>query len=255
MNPAPAVTPTPIAPALPGIFLRGGWYHLAMLNFPTDPGTLQPHVPAGTELDVWNGRAYLSVVGFLFRDTRVLGIPVPLHRDFAEVNLRTYVRRRAAEGWRRGVVFLKEIVPRRMIAWVARRLYNENYVAMPMRHRIALPAAATPTGSVRYEWFFGRRWQSLSAELTGEPAALVAGSEEEFITEHYWGYCRQRDGSTLEYQVEHIPWRVWAAANAQLDCDVAALYGPEFVPALQATPTSAFVAEGSPIVVRRGVRI
>src|SRR5712692_7170743 len=109
-------------------------------------------------------------------DTRVRGMPIPCHRNFEEVNLRTYVRRKAADGWRRGVVFIKEIVPRWMIACVARRVYNENYVAMPMRHAVVLPTAVA--GSVRYEWSFADRWHGLAAEIAGEPVALAAGSEE-----------------------------------------------------------------------------
>ncbi len=226
-----------------GRFLRAGWYHLVLLNYPVDPAALADYVPAGTEIDFWNGRTYLSVVGFLFRDTRVLGIPVPFHRHFEEVNLRFYVRRHE----RRGVVFIKEIVPKRLIAWVARTLYNENYVALPMRHDLA-------PGLVRYEWYHGSRWHTVEATIEGEPQPLTPGSEEEFITEHYWGYVRQRDGSTVEYQVEHPSWHVWPARTARLDCDVAAFYGTAFAAFLR-EPISAFVAEGSPIVVRRGRRL
>lgn len=235
-------------------FLTAGWYHLVMLNYPVAPEVVAPYVPAGTEVDFWQDRTYLSVVGFLFHNTRVLGVPVPFHRHFEEVNLRFYVRRRAAEGWRRGVVFVKEIVPRRLIALVARTLYNENYVALPMRHTLT-PPSADRLGNVRYEWQFGDRWHGVGASITGEPLPLKPGSEEEFITEHYWGYVRQRDGSTVEYQVEHPPWRVWPALEPRLDCDVAALYGAAFAPALSVAPCSAFVAEGSPITVRRGRRV
>ena len=118
-----------------------------------------------------------------------------------------------------------------------------------------LPSAAQPAGSVRFEWSHGERWHSLSADIAGEPLALPPGSEEEFITEHYWGYCRQRDGSTLEYRVEHPPWRVWKASDARLDCDVAAIYGQQFAAGMHGTPTSAFVAEGSSVAVGRGVRL
>ncbi len=138
---------------------------------------------------------------------------------------------------------------------MARRVYNENYVAMPMRHEIALPTAAQTAGGVRFEWSNGGRWHSLSAAIDGEPRALAPGSEEEFITEHYWGYCRQRDGSTLEYRVEHPPWRVWTATRAALDCDVAAIYGAQFAACLHARPTSAFVAEGSAVAVGHGMRL
>src|SRR5258706_244286 len=120
-------------------FLTATWCDLAMLNFAVDPAVLAPLVPAGTELDVWNGSAFATVVGFRLLDTRVLRVAVPGHRDFDEVNLRFYVRRNANGDWRHGVVFVKEIVPRRAVAWMARAIYNENYVAMPMRHEVSPP--------------------------------------------------------------------------------------------------------------------
>ncbi len=233
-------------------FLTAEWRWLAMLNYAVDPALLRPLVPAGTELDEWEGTTYASIVGFLFLRTRVLGIPVPFHRDFEELNLRFYVRRRGPEGWRRGVVFVKEVVPRRAIAAVARLAYNENYVAHPMRHRIAVVPGAT--GRVEYGWRHAGRWSSLSATFEGDAVPLADGSEAEFIAEHYWGYARQRDGGTVEYAVEHPRWSAWTA-TAALDCDLPALYGPAFAEALGGAPRSVFVADGSPVVVRRGVRI
>jgi uncharacterized protein YqjF (DUF2071 family) len=219
-----------------------------MLNYAIDPEVLRPLVPKGVELDLWQGEALVSMVGFLFLGTRVLGVPVPYHRDFEEVNLRFYVRRETPEGWRRGVTFVREIVPRRAIAVLARMLYDEPYLACPMRHRL------TPA-SCEYAWRFDGRWHSMAAEFAGEPAPLAPGSAEEFIFEHYWGYTRLRDGRTAEYQVEHPRWRAWTASNPRLDCDVASLYGAHFAAALAAAPVSAFLAEGSLISVRRGVRL
>jgi uncharacterized protein YqjF (DUF2071 family) len=237
-------------------FLTATWQNLAMLNFETDPAALAALVPAGTELDSWSGHTFLSVVGFRFLDTRVLGVPIPFHRNFDEVNLRFYVRRKAADGWRRGVVFVKELVPRRAIAWVARRLYNENYVALPMRHVLVPPAdPVSSRGSVGYEWRHRRRWQGLRVDFSAEPFLPADDSLETFITEHYWGYVRQRDGGTVEYQVEHPRWSVWRAESASLDCDVEDLYGRRFAAFLDSTPASAFVARGSPVVVRRGMRL
>jgi uncharacterized protein len=238
--------------ATPPAFLRAEWRWLVMLNYEVDPALLQPLVPAGTELDAWGGVTYASVVGFHFRRTRVLGVPIPFHREFEELNLRFYVRRRGPEGWRRGVVFVKEVVPRFAIAAVARRVYNENYVALPMRHRIDL--SNERGGSAEYGWRMGGRWSSVRAEVSGPARPLVAGSEEEFITEHYWGYARQRDGGCVEYQVEHPRWNVWRADSATLDCDAAALYGPAFAEPLSAPPRSALVADGSRVIVRQGRR-
>jgi uncharacterized protein YqjF (DUF2071 family) len=232
----------------PRVFLTAEWRWLLMLNYVIDPAVLRPLVPRGVELDLWQGEALVSMVGFLFLRTRVLGVPVPFHRDFEEVNLRFYVRRETPEGWRRGVTFVREIVPRGAIAVLARALYDEPYVACPMRHLIT-PARC------EYAWRFGGRWHSMAAEFAGEPAPLASGSAEEFIFEHYWGYTRRRDGSTAEYQVEHPRWRAWTAWNPRLDFDATALYGADFAKALVAAPVSAFLAEGSPISVRRGVRL
>jgi len=224
-----------------------------MLNYEIEPGVLAPYVPRGTELDSWNGRHLASVVGFLFLKTRVFGIPIPFHRNFEEVNLRFYVRHKAEDGWRRGVVFIKEIVPRAAIALAARRLYNELYIALPMAHRIEVESGAVK--SAEYSWRFGGQQNGLKLTARGEAQPLTEGSEAEFITEHYWGYNAQRDGSTLEYRVEHPRWRVYDVADAKLDCDVAGLYGERFRESLSRKSSSAFLAEGSTVTVYQGVHL
>lgn len=234
-------------------FLSAEWRCLLMLNYAVEPDLLRPHVPNGVELDAWNGKTYVSMVGFLFLRTRVLGFRVPGHSDFEEVNLRFYVRRRTPEGWRRGVVFIKEIVPRRLIAAVARICYNEPYAAMPMRHGIDLENGGLRSGgAVEYAWRHRGNWNSLRAITIGASQPAMEGSQEEFITEHYWGYTAQPNGGCKEYQVEHPRWRVWQAKEAALHCDTAALYGAKFVEPLGGAPQSAFVAEGSPVTVSPG---
>ncbi len=233
-------------------FLTARWVHLAMLNYEVDPAVLQPWVPRGTLLDTHGGRCLASMVGFQFLDTRVLGIGVPFHRDFEEVNLRLYVRRELDGEVRRGVVFIKEIVPRRAIAWVANTLYNERYVALPMDHSDELER---DHGAVRYRWRVGADWAELGATIAGEATVPPEGSEERFISEHYYGYVAQRDGGTVEYRVEHPPWAVWQGIEPHFQCDVASLYGPELAPHLAGAPSSCFVAQGSEVTVRRGLRI
>jgi uncharacterized protein YqjF (DUF2071 family) len=197
------------------------------------------------------------MVGFLFLDTRVRGLAIPGHRNFEEVNLRFYVRHRAADGWRRGVVFVKEIVPRLAIAITARLLYGEKYVALPMRHSITGDPARGGM-YVTYGWrsrAFGGSWNGIGAMVSGVPQEAAPGSEEEFITEHYWGYSSLRGGGSVEYKVEHPRWRVWTLQRPVLDCDVAALYGPAFASPLGAEPSSAFLADGSEVAVHPGRRL
>jgi uncharacterized protein YqjF (DUF2071 family) len=237
-------------------FLTAEWRHLAMLTFEIDPKVLSPFVPAGTELDAWQGRTFVSIVGFLFLDTRVFGAAIPHHRDFEEVNLRFYVRRMASDGWRRAVVFVKEIVPRIAIALTARAFFGENYVAVPMRHHIEQETGrATGTLTVSYSWWFRGRENRMELSAHGNAGEAATGSDVEFITEHYWGYARRRGGRTTEYRVEHPRWRVCTSTEAQLDCDVAALYGSQFVEFLKAPPASAFLADGSKVTVFRGTSL
>jgi uncharacterized protein len=237
-------------------FLTAEWRHLAMLNFEVDPALLHPLVPAGTELDDFGGRTFVSLVGFLFLDTRVFGIRIPRHADFEEVNLRCYVRRKASEGWRRGVVFVKELVPRTAIALTANVFYGENYVAVPMSHRIdVVEDHGEAKRHVSYCWRFAAREHRIHLVARGEAHETAAGSEEEFITEHYWGYSRRRNGATLEYRVEHPRWHVWTAQEARFEGDAARLYGERFAAYLTAAPASAFLVDGSAIKVCMPTRL
>ncbi len=226
-----------------------------MLSYAVDPALLAPRVPAGTELDLFEGRAYVTLVGFRFLDTRVLGVALPFHRDFDEINLRFYVRRRAPEGWRRGVVFVREIVPRALIAWVARTVYGEPYVAWPMRHDLRVDSGGAGGRSVGYGCRSGGRWHSFALDVAGEPALARPGSLDDFITDHLWGYTRRAARATQEYEVEHPRWRLWSASAARVDLDARALYGGDFVACFLSAPVSSLVAEGSAVSVRRGLAL
>ena len=226
-----------------------------MINFAVDPSILAPFVPNGTELDSWQGITFVSLVGFLFADTRLLGVPVPQHRTFEEVNLRFYVRRTVGDEVRRGVTFLRELVPRRAIAFVASAVYNEPYRAVPMRHRYG---ASRPDGipdRVEYGWRSEGEWSGLGASPVGNGRSVVPSSQEEFITEHYWGYTRQRDGATIEYRVEHPSWRVWSVGAPEIAGNVAAVHGSALAPSLREPPVSAFLADGSAVTVYAPTRV
>jgi len=216
-----------------------------MLNYVVDPAIVTPLVPPGTEIDFENGETFVSIVGFLFLDTRLLGLPVPRHRNFEEVNLRFYVRKKSADTWRRGVVFVRELVPKRAIAVIARTFYGEPYLALPMKHEIEHNNSRL---SVEYAWRRGPKWESLKMTASGAPQIISAGSHAEFITEHYWGYTRVRNGCG-EYRVEHPRWKMWSAGSFELNADVKALYGEQFAGPLSIAPRSAFIADGSPISV------
>ena len=227
-------------------FLTAEWRKLIMANYAVDPLILEPYLPANTELDFWNGRCYVSLVGFLFKDTRLKGVRVPFHHTFEEVNLRFYVRYNDNGTWKRGTVFIKEIVPKAAITWVANTIYKEKYVTMPMRHAWEQNGKEL---SVSYHWKL-QRWFTLQVVTNLTPQPIAVGSEAEFITEHYWGYTRGADGHTSEYGVEHPRWEVYATKSYEIDADFGALYGNAFQSLNAATPDSMFLAEGSAIAVK-----
>jgi len=235
-------------------FLTAEWRYLAKLTFETEAALLRPFVPRGTELDTHDGRALLSLVGFRFLRTRVLGCRVPFHQDFEEVNLRFYVRREVQGELRRGVTFIREIVPRHLITLVARSAYNEPYLTRRMQSEVPASPVVAP-GRIRYAWRSSAGWQSLALTAVGAPRLPDHGTEHAFISEHHWGYTRQRDGSTLEYRVEHAPWRVWVGADAVVPGDTTALHGSVFSRSLSAAPTSVFLAEGSSVTVTRPAQL
>ena len=222
-----------------------------MINYEVPSSLLEPFVPAGTVLDLWHGHALVSIVGFRFLNTRLLGIPIPFHRHFDEINLRLYVRRELATGEiRRGVVFIQELVPRHAVALVARLAYNEPYARATMQSSVSCNAGDA-TRTLAYSWYAPRHYGKLAATIAGLPAHAAPSTEAAFITEHFWGYTRQRDGSAIEYQVLHAPWRIWHANSASLSGNFTELYDAPLASLLTGPPVSAFVAEGSPVSVQR----
>jgi uncharacterized protein YqjF (DUF2071 family) len=235
---------------MPAPFLTAEWRKLIMANYVVPAALLAPYLPYATELDTWEGNCYVSLVGFMFLKTKVLGVPIPLHRNFEEVNLRFYVRHFDGTAWKRGVVFLSEIVPKPAIAWVANSIYGENYATCRMGHRWQVEADRLLVG---YDWksYRGGPWNHLAVQAKLAPCRLEAGSAAEFITEHYWGYAQRGARCTFEYAVEHPRWEVYEVLEHEIISDLARFYGPQFVKPLSVAPASIFMAEGSAISVGR----
>lgn len=229
-------------------FLTAEWRDLVMANYEVDPALLRPLIPVGCELDLHDGKCFVSLVGFMFLSTRVLGIPVPFHIDFEEVNLRFYVRRETEAEVRRGVVFVKEIVPRWAIAFVARTLYGEPYEAWKMDH-------IRNEREVGYSWSNGSRRNAINVELGDNLGVPAADSHGEFIIEHYWGYTRRSEKRTDEYKVEHPKWELFATRNETINVDFAGTYGERFAILSKTAPYSILLAKGSEIAVFKGQKI
>jgi predicted DCC family thiol-disulfide oxidoreductase YuxK/uncharacterized protein YqjF (DUF2071 family) len=237
------------------VFLSSQWLNLVMINYEVPRALLEPYVPAGTELDGFEGTVLCSLVGFLFANAFVKGMRMPSFSDFEEVNLRFYVTRTEIQDGikvsKRGVVFIKELVPKSFVALLARVIYNENYKACPMSHRFETESA---NQSVTYGWKNDQSECSVKAMFQGEPCLPKEGSLEEYISEHYYGYARQRDGGTVEYKVEHPRWRVWQNCEVEISGNFESTYGQEFAEYLKKSH-SAFVAEGSAVRVLEGHRL
>ncbi len=233
-------------------FLTAEWKNLLIANYQIDPAVLTPYLPKHTELDTFNGTHYVSLVGFLFANTKVAGISFPFHRNFEEVNLRFYVRYKDTGGWKRGVVFIKEIVPKRMISIIANTLYGEAYRTHQMRHFFS---EMNDEINVSYEWKVGKEWNYVKVVANKIPEPLAAGSEEEFITEHYWGYTFISDRCSGTYEVAHPSWNIHEVKEYSINCNAETLYGSAFAESLNQKPKSVFLAAGSSVSVMKGAKI
>lgn len=225
-------------------FLSAEWNNLIMANYVIDPELLKDHLPPKTELDLYNGQCFVSLIGFMFEETAIRGFRIPFHINFEEVNLRFYVRYLEGDTWRRGAVFIKEIVPKRAITFVANTLYNEKYITLPMRHFYRQDHTEISLG---YHWRFKGTWNKLEATAERACSIMVPGSKEEFIAEHYWGYSKYNAMTTFEYGVEHEPWLIHKVKRFTVDCDFEKLYGASFAYLNTIQPDSVFMAKGSPI--------
>jgi uncharacterized protein YqjF (DUF2071 family) len=224
------------------------WRDILTATWAVHPSLLAALVPAGTTLDLWNGDALLSLVGARVLDSRIAGVPVPLHQDFDHIDLRFHVRRQLGSATRRGVVFIRQIVPSVSMTLLGRLLYNERCLATETRRDLQ----PGEQGWTVYEWLVGNRWNRLSAVRAGEAAAASEHTIDEFLVDRPWAYSRQADGSTMEFHAEHPRWDVWPTKEMLLDCDVAPLFGSEFVAALSSPPISTFVAVGSAVSLGAG---
>src|SRR5665213_1254686 len=242
-----------IPPSMTSTFLTAEWRKLIMAQYIVEPATLGSWLPEGLEFDLYEGGCYVSLVGFLFDNTRLKGLRIPFHTRFEEINLRFYVVRADADGTRkRGVVFVREFVRRAAISIIANTLYEEPYATLPTRSSIVNTPEAL---SVRYDWRHGKVWQSLAVEASPVAQSIEAGSEEEFLTEHYWGYTKRRDGRTSAYEVRHPRWKVYPVRSYEVVADFGTLYGPAFAGLNGQRPASVLLAEGSEVSVLSGVRL
>ena len=230
---------------IPGKFLTAEWRKLIMANYEIDPAILKKYIPAGTELDIWNNKYYVSLVGFMFLKTKLRGVTIPFHSNFPEVNLRFYVRYKSGNDWKRGVVFINEFVPKPAITFVANNLYKERYVTCAMKHRWEMGEQLT----IGYYWKKDNKWNELEVTAGSKLNEIKQGSKEEFITEHYWGYSSVNKNKTGEYEVAHPRWDIYPIENYKIDCDFKQLYGNDFDILDHSQPASVFLAEGSPVTI------
>ncbi|MEM8520302.1 DUF2071 domain-containing protein [Flavobacterium sp. PL12] len=227
-------------------FLKAEWNNLAMINYEVNPEILKKYVPNGTELDLWNGKCYVSFIGFLFEKVRVLGIKIPFHSDFEEVNLRFYVRRFENGTWKRGAVFISEIVPKFAISFIANTFYNEHYSTLPMKHKLSVNENLR---EFIYQWKVNNKWNTIQVETEKNAVEIEPNSEAEFITEHYFGYNKVNENETIEYQVTHPRWQQYKVIGNTSVIDFEAVYGKEFAFIKDLEPSSVFLAVGSAITI------
>lgn len=228
------------------IFLKAKWEQLIMANYAVNPAVLAPFLPARVTLDLFDGKAYVSLVGFLFKDTKLFNIPIPWFGTFEEINLRFYVSRIENGKVKRGVVFINETIPYPVVAWVANKLYKEHYTVVKTRHSIE---RGIDKKRINYEWLLNKKWNRIAVQAYNEAKVMETDSLQQFIFEHYYGYTKASEVSTEEYRLQHPSWLVNEVIDYDIDCDFAQMYGPAFANLSSAVPDSVYLAEGSAVAI------
>ncbi len=226
-------------------FLTAVWTDLVLASYAVPDDLLLPLLPPGLSLDKRNGSAWCSLVGFDFSQMRVLGWSVPPLFgicDFPEFNLRFYVR----EGERRGVVFVRELVPTPLIALAARLTYNEKYSLARMTSRVT---QVGETRRVRHDFALNGQRHTLAVTAHGPPADPPPGSLDNWIKEQGWGFGQTRGGKLIRYRVVHPHWRTYAVQHCDLPLDFEALYGPAWHSLQSRAPDAVTLAEGSHVAI------
>lgn len=228
-------------------FLTAKWSNLTIISYSVSDVTLAPYLPAGIELDRWEGKAYASLVAFDFTDTRIQGRSVPKLpnlRDFPELNLRFYVR----QGDRAGVVFVREIVPNPLVASLARLWYNEPYAAAKLSRSVALDAQGGRTERHTLVWRGVEQHVAVALPQV-DPQEPEADDFSAWVTQRPWGFGAGRGGRPTRFHVYHPIWRTLPVAGCEITLDFAALYGERWNFLQNRAPDSALFAEGSAVTV------
>ncbi len=228
-------------------FLKARWENLIMANYVVDPELLTPYLPNGVELDYFDGKTYVSLVGFMFKDTKIFNVPIPFIGSFEEVNLRFYVKRTVNDEVRRGVVFISEIIPSKIIAMTANLLYKEHYRYAPTINHITNSHAEK---KVVYKWQINKKWNRISVQAMADGICIKENSLEEFIFEHYYGYSALSKKTSLEYKVNHPRWNINYVKDFDIHCCFQSLYGDAFKTLDNVSPHSVMLAEGSDVSVK-----
>jgi len=228
------------------LFLKAKWENIIMANYQIEPELLLPFLPKGVSLDLYQGKAYVSLVGFMFKNTKLFDVPIPFFGTFEEINLRFYVVRKEGDELKRGVVFINETIPYRLVAWIANKLYKEHYTVVPTKHQLI---KTSESNHIQFEWLLQKKWNSIAVDFDSKTESMKTNSLEKFIYEHYYGYTKINEHQTEEYQLRHPSWKTHKINDYNIDCDFEAMYGKSFSILNQTKPTAVFIAKGSDVSI------
>lgn len=228
------------------LFLKANWENIIMANYEIDSKILIPFLPKGVELDLFNEKCYISLVGFMFKKTKLFNIPIPFFGNFEEINLRFYVKRNEGNNLKRGVVFINETIPYPIVAWTANKLYNEHYTVVPTKHTISEEKLFK---KVKFEWLLNKKWNSIDVTSSSTSEKMKPNSLESFIYEHYYGYTKTAKNETEEYKLQHPSWKISEVFESKIECDFEEMYGKSFSVLDQTKPAAVFIADGSAVAI------
>jgi uncharacterized protein len=191
------------APPAQRAVMRQIWRHLGFLHWPVDTDAIARLLPAGLEVDTFDGVAYVGIIPFTIPLSTSAMRAIPVAPAFHELNLRTYVHRGGRDP---GVWFFSLDAASRLAVWGARFGYR-----LPYFHA-RMSMAVTGETTVSYESRRASQRADLSCRYapSGPAAPAAVGTLEFFLIERYLLYAS--NGRELRSaRVHHIPYPVQPA--------------------------------------------
>lgn len=232
------------------VLTRGFWRNVVHVNYQIAPEVLHPYLPPRTEILLFQNKCFITLTALVYDQVKFKGLNIPLHREIPEVNLRFYVSAADGSKSKNGVVLLKRIIAKPLLAFAGQLLFQEQYAVMPISYFVRKQSTER---LVKYFWKnnppYGE-WHSLSVKTSHSSIAFNEDDQVAFLTKPTLRFSGGRSMRTRVSEIEYKVTNVFEVDDYQLDVKFSVLFGGKFQFLSRQKPESVYLLEDSEVTVR-----